>query len=166
MPCGEISLTAQDRTNRWHQVSGGRELQNVAERPDRAGPLRQLRVVMDRHEDHPRTRTSRQECPRRGNPVETGHHDVGDDHVGMDGVRRSQQGVPVTDHRDDVELRLEQLAQLFGDPRVILGEQDSRPAHASTVGARSPRRHSEDCGATPENSGGGAPGHLGARIAL
>ena len=77
----------------------------------------------------PRGRTPRQERRRRGDPVEPGHHDVGDDHIGADLVLGREERPPITDRRDDVEFGLEQAAQLFGDPGVIFGQQDPRSIH-------------------------------------
>ena len=75
-------------------------------------------------------------------------------------VRRPEQGVPVRDRGDDVELRLEQLSQLFGDPRVVFGEQDPWSIHAPTVGAyragHNPENHGGDSGELLRRAPGGA----------
>jgi hypothetical protein len=76
---------------------------------------------MDRDENDPRARPSRAERNCCGDPVETGHHDVCDDHVGPGIVRRPEEGVPVRDRGDDVELRLEQSSQLFSDAPAVFG---------------------------------------------
>ena len=142
-----MALAPDGHADRRHQLVGGGDLQHAGEGAGRVATLGQLGVVMHRDEHDPRFRPPREEHRRRGNPVEAGHHDVGDDHVGADLVLGRQERPPITDCGNHVEVALEQPAQLFGDPGVILGQQDPRPIHALIVGGR-------HTGHNPEHSGG------------
>ena len=63
--------------------------------------------------------------------VDPGHGDVGDDHVGRESLRRLHQGVTILDRRNDVELRPQELAQLFRRVGVVFGQQQSWAVHVN-----------------------------------
>jgi hypothetical protein len=99
----------------------GVALQHVGERAGRIASLYQLGVLMDRDQDDPRARMLREERRRGGDAVEAWHRDIRDDHVVVGFVRRLKKSAAVSNRGDNLELRLEQLSQLFGDPRVVFG---------------------------------------------
>jgi hypothetical protein len=61
-------------------------------------------------EHDPRGGMSRTESHRAGDPVQTRHHDVGDDHVGVVVVHGPEKGISVGYRGPDVELCREQAA--------------------------------------------------------
>jgi hypothetical protein len=99
----------------------GAVLQHVGERAGRVASLGQPGVVMNRDEHDSSVETSGNERSRDGDAVKARHHDVRDDDVRMGLVRGPEKGTAVSNRGDDIELHLEQLSQLFGDPRVIFG---------------------------------------------
>jgi hypothetical protein len=137
---------------------GGGGLQHVRQRTGREPALRQIGVVVYRDEHHSRARMTRQEGPRGRDPVTPGHHDVGDHDVRVHQVRGAEKAAAVRDHGDDVELGLEQLAQLFATAGWS-SANSTRGRPMRQVSAREPvPRYSQYYGRGPENSGGALTG--------
>ena len=68
--------------------------------------------------------------------VERGHADVGDDRVGPESQGGLDQFPAVGDDPHQLEFRLQQAANTFGQNPVVVGEQDPRPAHDSAPDQR------------------------------
>ncbi len=60
--------------------------------------------------------------------VEHRHRDVHQHHVRLELLGHGQQGAPVRGGPDDLEPRLEQPRERFGQERVVIGQQDARAA--------------------------------------
>jgi hypothetical protein len=151
---------------RRHELLAGAVLGDIAEGAGRVAALCQLGVVVNGDEDDSRVRAHREKRRRGCDAVETRHHDVSDDHVWSGSLRCPDKCVPVSNRGDDVEFGGEQIPQLFGHPRVILGQHHPRSVHAPTVGAVA---HLLQFGESRRRSGElrrRAPGALRRRTAL
>src|SRR5215470_9640340 len=106
----DVSLATQDCLHRGHQLVAGAVLGDEAEGAGGLAPFYQLRIVVDGDEDDPHIRLLGDEGRRRRNAVELGHHDVGDDHVGMGSLCGTEEGLSVGDDGNHVEFRCEQTS--------------------------------------------------------
>jgi hypothetical protein len=125
----DVPFAAQRGAHGGDEVIPGGEFEDVPQGPGGQPLLNQSRVVVDSHEDNSRIGVVLAQRPCRGDSVQDGHGDVGDDDVGTKLRGRVKQGLAVRDDGDNLELRFEDGAQLLGNLGVIVRQQDSWAPH-------------------------------------
>ncbi len=70
---------------------------------------------------------------RRLDAVHDGHRDIEHDHVRRQPSGRVEQHLSIPDRADDIEVRLEMTDDGREEFRVVIGQQDARPADGQTV---------------------------------
>ncbi len=99
-------------------------------------PARIRHLLMHGEEDNLHARVVLLEQPQRIQPVQVRHGDVRHDHIGVQFLRRVNQGAPVLHHPHQIELGAEQASQTLGHHAVVVGEKNAGTRHKERLKAK------------------------------
>ena len=121
-----MTFPPQHSTDRWDKIIARRELQYVTQCTDGQAFLHHLWVAVYGHKHDSRSRIPPQDLTRSRDSVETGHGNVGDDNIWRERFGCGNERVAISDSGHHLELRLQHGAEVFNNPRMIIGQNNSR----------------------------------------